>query len=196
VEAQVQALFETMDDSPPKKVRLCDVLKLINCLQLTKACGIHGIPNECLRHLPRSPLVHLTQLFNHYFWLSHFPTSWKKAKVITLPKPGKDPKFPQNLWLISLLSTTSKLFKKVILKTVQKHVEKNNSLKACQFGFHACHSTMFQCMKLMDHVTLNFNNNISTAVVFLDTEKAFDTTWLPCLLHIQITLFVQLNQTS
>jgi len=27
------------------------------------------------------------------------------------------------------------------------------------------------------HVTLNFNHNMSTAAVFLDIEKAFDTTW-------------------
>jgi hypothetical protein len=32
-------------------------------------------------------------------------------------------------------------------------------------------------MRLSGHVTLNFNNNISTATVFLDTEKAFDKTW-------------------
>jgi hypothetical protein len=32
-------------------------------------------------------------------------------------------------------------------------------------------------MRLTDHVTLNFNNNMSTAAVFLDIEKAFDTTW-------------------
>jgi hypothetical protein len=33
-------------------------------------------------------------------------------------------------------------------------------------------------MRLTDHVTLNFkNNNISTAAVFLETEKAFDTKW-------------------
>jgi hypothetical protein len=31
-------------------------------------------------------------------------------------------------------------------------------------------------MRLTDHVSLNFNNNMSTAAVFLDTEKAFDTT--------------------
>jgi hypothetical protein len=31
-------------------------------------------------------------------------------------------------------------------------------------------------MRLTDHVTLNFNNKISTAAVFLDIEKAFDTT--------------------
>jgi hypothetical protein len=31
-------------------------------------------------------------------------------------------------------------------------------------------------MRLGDHVTLNFNNKMSTAAVFLDMEKAFDTT--------------------
>jgi hypothetical protein len=38
-------------------------------------------------------------------------------------------------------------------------------------------------MRLVDHVTLNFNNNMSTAAVFLDIEKAFDTTWHPGLLY-------------
>jgi hypothetical protein len=32
-------------------------------------------------------------------------------------------------------------------------------------------------------LTLNFNNKMSTAAVFLDIEKAFDTTWHPGLLH-------------
>jgi hypothetical protein len=36
---------------------------------------------------------------------------------------------------------------------------------------------------MYDHVTLNFNNNMSTAAVFLDIEKAFDTTWQPGLLY-------------
>jgi hypothetical protein len=41
----------------------------------------------------------------------------------------------------------------------------------------ARHSTALQCMRLTDHVTLNFNNNVSTAAVFLDIEKASDKTW-------------------
>jgi hypothetical protein len=37
--------------------------------------------------------------------------------------------------------------------------------------------------RLTDHVTLNFNNNIFTAAVFLNIEKAFDTLWHPGLLY-------------
>jgi hypothetical protein len=56
---------------------------------------------------------------------------------------------------------------------IQKHTNEKNLLNANHFGFHALHSTTLQCMSLTDHVTLNFNNNLSTAAVFLDIEKAF-----------------------
>jgi hypothetical protein len=38
-------------------------------------------------------------------------------------------------------------------------------------------------MRLTDYVSLNFNNRISTAAVFLVIEKAFDTSWHAGLLH-------------
>jgi hypothetical protein len=77
--------------TPPDKVRPCDLQILINSLKLKKACGIDGIPNEFLRHLPRRPLVHLTHLINHCIRLSHFPASLKEAKVVALPKPDEEP---------------------------------------------------------------------------------------------------------
>jgi hypothetical protein len=75
------------------------------------------------------------------------------------------------------LSTIGKPLEKVILKIVQRHIVEICLLIASHFGFHARHSMTLQCMRLMDHVTLNFHNNMSTAAVFLDVEKAFDTTW-------------------
>jgi hypothetical protein len=56
-------------------------------------------------------------------------------------------------------------------------------LNSSQFGFRADHSTTLQCMRLQDHITLNLNKNMSTAAVFLDIEKAFDTTCHSGLLH-------------
>jgi hypothetical protein len=87
VEARVKALLEAVDNTHPGGIWPCDLQKLINPLKLKKACGIDGIPNECLSHLPRRPLVHLAHLINNCFRLSHFPKSWKEAKVITLNYP-------------------------------------------------------------------------------------------------------------
>jgi hypothetical protein len=103
----------------------------------------------------------------------------ERTKFITLPKIGKDPKFPQNLRPISLLPTTGKLFQKVILQSLKKHIDEKGLLNASQFGFRGRHPTTLQSMSLTDHV----NNEMSTAAVFLDIEKAFDTTWDSGLLY-------------
>jgi hypothetical protein len=107
------------------------VTELINSLKLKKACGIGGIPNECLRHLPRRPLLSAFTL----------PKSWKEAKAAALRKPGRNPKIPQNFRPISPLPSTGKFFEKVILQIVQKHIEGKNLLNVSQFGFRAHHIT-------------------------------------------------------
>jgi hypothetical protein len=159
---------------PLGKVRPYGIHKLVNSLKLGKACEL-DISNECLKYLPR-PLVYLTHLFNHCLCLSHIPKPWKEAKVITLVKPSKNPEFPQNLRTICLLPTTGKLFEKVILKILQRHIEERGLLNAGQFGFHAHQSMILRCMRLTDRITLNFYNSMSTAAVFVDIEDSFDST--------------------
>jgi hypothetical protein len=63
------------------------------------------------------------------------------------------------------------------------HIKDKGLVNASQFGFCECHSTTLQWMRLTNHVTLNFNNKMSTAAVFLDLEKAFDITWHPGLIY-------------
>jgi hypothetical protein len=50
-------------------------------IEIEKVRDLDGIPNECLRHLPRRSLVHLTHLlvFNRCLRLSHFPKSSKRT---------------------------------------------------------------------------------------------------------------------
>jgi hypothetical protein len=77
-----------------------------------------------------------------------------EEKVVALPKPDKDPKFPQNLRPISLLSSVGKVFEKIILEIVKRHIEERHLLNASQLGFRARHITTLQCMKLADQVNL------------------------------------------
>jgi hypothetical protein len=83
VVARVQALSEDVHDSPPKSVRPCDVQKLINSVKLRKTWEIDGIPNECLRHLPRRPLVHLTHLTIAYGFAFSIVLEGSKSENLT-----------------------------------------------------------------------------------------------------------------
>jgi hypothetical protein len=58
---------------------------------------------------------------------------------------------------------------------VQRHT-REDLLSVILIGFRAGHSTTLQSMTLTDDVTLNFSNSMSAAAVFLDIEKAFETT--------------------
>jgi hypothetical protein len=57
VEVRVQALSEAVDDSPPEKVRPCDIQKVINSLKLIKVYGTDVLSKEYLELLPRRPLI-------------------------------------------------------------------------------------------------------------------------------------------
>jgi hypothetical protein len=70
-----------------------------------------------------------------------------------------------------------------ILKIFKRLIEGKDELNASQFDFHAPHRKMLQCVKLTDHVTLNFNKKKSTTAVLSDVEKAFDIAWHPGLLY-------------
>jgi hypothetical protein len=174
--------------TPSWESKTSDLHKLVTSLKLRKACELYGIRNECLRHLLRRPLVHLTHLFNHCLRLFHLPKPWKEAKVITSLKQSKEPNFPENLRSISLLSTTGKLFEKVILEILQRHTEKIDLLNESQFAFRTRHSSTLLYMRHTDQVSLNFNNSMSTAAVFMDIEETFHKIWHFGLLYKLSTL--------
>ncbi|XP_055951523.1 LOW QUALITY PROTEIN: podocin-like, partial [Argiope bruennichi] len=65
--------------------------------------GVDGITYSMLRHLDESSLFHLLHLFNRIWNEQVFPEQWRKAIVIPILKPGKDPEgVPQG----SVLSVT------------------------------------------------------------------------------------------
>ncbi|GFS91673.1 probable RNA-directed DNA polymerase from transposon X-element, partial [Trichonephila clavipes] len=89
-----------------------EVRGIIKKLQNRKAAGPDQIPNIALKYLTLNALTHLTKINNQCLIKNHFPTLWKQANVVMLPKPNQDKKFSQNYWPISLLSTTARKKKK------------------------------------------------------------------------------------
>lgn len=61
--------------------------------------------------------------------------------------------------------------------------EDNPILRNQQFGFRSKHSTTQQVLRIVETVSLRFNQDKSTAMTLLDIEKAFDSVWHNALRH-------------
>lgn len=80
-----------------------------------KAAGVDGIPPNFLKNLGRRGWEWLAVLFTAGKGTREVPTSWQLATVFALLKPRKLPEDADSYYPISLLSTTSKVVKQVLL---------------------------------------------------------------------------------
>ena len=154
---------------------------ILSKLPKRKAPGEDLITNSALRFLPKNMILVLNKIINGCLRLCYFPTIWKKAIIIGILKPGKDPTIPVSYRPIALLSSTSKVLEKVILQ--QLKLQLVDRIIPEQAAFRQEHSTTHQLVNLVDQLALNLNCRIHTASVFLDIEKAFDKVWHEGLIH-------------
>lgn len=141
-----------------------------------------------LRHPSRKALTYLTHLFNHLPQLGFFPNTWKRAKVIPIPKPNKPPMDPNSYRPISLLSIVGKLLEQIIAIRLTTHVNQQHLLPHEQFGFCKKHSTISQLARISDCISNDYNLHKHTNIVSIGLEKAYDTVWIHGLLYKLITL--------
>ena len=65
----------------------------------------------------------LLQLYSHCLATHKLPEVWKKAHVMALLKPEKDPSAPKNYRPISLLNHTYKLIERLLLNRIGPTVD-------------------------------------------------------------------------
>jgi hypothetical protein len=176
IENQVRLILSRHDDNPPP-ASPSEIRKIIGSLKKKKAPGPDNISNTALKLLPPKVVVTLAAIFNASLRLCHFPSRWKNATVIFIPKPGKNSKLPQSNRPISLLSSIGKVLEKVILTRLVKVTDENSTIPDEQFGFRPKHSTVDQLINVTEFIAKGFGQNQSTGAIFLDVAKAFDTVW-------------------
>jgi retron-type reverse transcriptase len=177
IERQVEIILSGQHDTPNTPASPEEVRGIIGTLKVKKAPGPDKIPNTALKLLPDKAIVALTAIINASLRFCHFPSRWKSANVIFIPKPGKDLLFPQNYRPISLLSNVGKVLEKVILTRLVRATNENHVLPDEQFGFRPKHSTADQLIHVTEFISQGINQNKSTGAIFLDVAKAFDTVW-------------------
>ena len=159
-----------------------EVMKVISKLKNKKSYGHDGISNEILKCC--SPIIepYLANAFNKAISESVYPTSLKKAKVVPLFKKG-DKKNPENYRPISLLSSLSKVFEKLLFERMVNFCEKNKLLTSAQFGFRSKRSCADAILTVTEFMRDEVDKKSTGVVCFIDLQKAFDTLDHDILLH-------------
>lgn len=160
-----------------------ELVNAIKCSRNMKAPGFDGLFNIVLKNLGPNAILLLVKIFNRCLEIGYFPAAWKLSKVVPIAKPGKDPTDPSSYRPISLLSSLSKLFERVIHSRLLHYTETNNLLLDEQFGFRRGHSTVHQLQRVTNSIRQAKAVSKSTVMAFLDIEKAFDNVWQDGLVH-------------
>ena len=147
----------------------------LKTLKSGKAPGPDGIHNEFLAHPGNKLKNWLLQFLNLSFSTHSIPKIWRRAKVVAILKPGKDPNLPQSYRSISLLCFSYKLMERMILSRINPIVYP--LLPDEQAGFRSGKSTCDQVAKLTQDIEHAFQNKQVCGAVFLDLTSAYDTVW-------------------
>jgi len=148
---------------------------VLNSVKSGTAAGYDNILPEFLKHLGPKAKTWLMTFFTRTVQEKRMPRAWRQAKVIAIPKPGKDPNIAASYRPISLLSTCFKLLERLILQRINPDLER--IIKVEQAGFRQGRSTCDQVLALTTFIENGFQQNLKTGTIFLDLTAAYDTVW-------------------
>jgi hypothetical protein len=163
-----------------QSVTQTEISKSLKSLNPKKATGVDNIPPKILNCSAPSISVPLTRIVNKMIETNIFPDDLKKAQVTPLYKKD-DPFVMKNYRPVSILSSTSKVFEKVINDQLCTYFDNifHNFLAAFRPKY-GCQTTL---LRLIEDWKMALDNNEHVGAILMDLSKAFD-----CLPHNLIAL--------
>ena len=190
VEAEVEAILSTPHSQDPPPVTSRELHDAISAPGPWKAPGPDGIPYACLSHCEDMLAPYLLPLFTASLHLAHIPTAWKVARVVAVPKPGRDPTSPKGYRPISLNPCISKVLERILSERLTYFLETGLHLPQSQYGFRKGRSTELAPWRFVTAATQALQERHSTALLSLDIQSAYDRVWHKGLIRKLATLGV------
>ena len=154
-----------------------DVINTIKKIA-NKAPGPSKLRKPFISNLPPNIISNITHLFNSCYAVAYYPSQFKLADMVFIPKDGRTSD-PTNYRPISLLNFLGKVFATLLNRKLVRHLETNNILKESQFGFRRrrCSTTLLG--SLYERISREKASGRKTLVtlVLRDVRKAFDKVW-------------------
>ena len=188
-----------------------DVSKIINKMKPKSSAGYDNISSKLLIQIGDIIACPLSIIINQSLCTGIFPKKLKLAKVIPLYKKDDEKSFG-NYRPISLLSSFSKIFERIVFNQLYDYLIEHDLLYQSQYGFRRFHSTELAALELTDRIRQQIDQKKVPFSVFLDLsmvrtglEKSWNLTldlkshWILCTLQIKtsaVSVFLEANHHS
>ena len=140
-----------------------DVLKIIKELKPKTSFGLDQISTAHLKRISHIITPTLCLIINQSLSTGIFPSSLKIARVIPLYKKD-DKHLLDNYRPISLLTSISKVFEKVVFIQMYDYFTSNKLFYDHQYGFRTLHSTELAAMEMTDRILLDIHKKTTSDI--------------------------------
>lgn len=149
-----------------------DVLRSIDGIK-SKAIGPDNVPPRFLNLILPHIYPIITHIFNTILMTSSFPSQWKCARVLPIPKVN-EPTVLKDYRPISILPFLSKAFEKLVKQQLERYLSDGNFLSEFQSGFRSSRSTQTALLEVSEGIRESIDDGKFVHLVLLDFSKAFD----------------------
>nr|CAH7715473.1 unnamed protein product [Callosobruchus chinensis] len=177
--SQPRVVYNTQPETPLNHFTIDELLAASEKLKAKKTPGVDCIPAEIIKiAVTEAPDIFL-KVCNSALATGCFPTRWKCADLVLIPKKNRHIDTPSAYRALCVLDAAGKLLEHLILGRLVNHIESNDSLSCNQFGFRKGRSTIGAIEKIVAiarqaAVTVNRRKRIC-ALVALDIKNAFNS---------------------
>ncbi|KAJ1519220.1 hypothetical protein ONE63_011174 [Megalurothrips usitatus] len=149
-----------------------DIVKIVNSFK-SDAVGVDGVSRKFILLFLDAVAFVLEHVINYCLQSGVFPSLWKCANVLPLPKV-KNPIQCTDFRPISILCLFAKVLEKIVHDQMYDFAANNGIMNPLQSGYRKGHSTITALLKVTDDVRKSIDERKLTVLVLLDLSKAFD----------------------
>lgn len=161
-----------------------EIKRAVFALKSDAAPGEDGLASDLIQLSFNYVVEHLLHIFNNCLKLGYFLVKWKIARIRIIRKANKECyRNTKSYRPISVLNTFCKIFEKILLYRLRWLAVKLSWFSERQHEFLEKKSTETAAHTLVSFVESSFTSKSYTAAVFLDISGAFDSAWLPAIVH-------------
>lgn len=170
----IKSDFKLIRKFSPEPVSCDELDHILKNFKNKYSTGCDEVPMPIIKHAKHYLLKPLTHVINSSFISGIFPERLKISKTKPLFKSGNE-RNVENYRPLSLISSFSKLFEKVMANRFTAFLGKNSILDDNQHGFRPGRSVITASIEFIESIIDSLDKNEKVVSIFMDLSKAFDS---------------------